>query len=164
MILSLLIVALLTAVYALALASLAPLDLLTGALLGGGLLVASRAVTVPRGRLPVGTLLRRIGAFVPFTFAVVRDVVVSTWRVALIVLGVRPLRAPGIVKVPIGGRSPVGVAVSSLVETLSPGSVLIDIDWEDRIMHIHVIDASDPDKVRRQMQSFYDRYQRHVFP
>jgi multisubunit Na+/H+ antiporter MnhE subunit len=164
MILSLLIVALLTAVYALALASLAPLDLLTGALLGGGLLVASRAVTVPRGRLPVGTVLRRIGAFVPFTFAVVRDVVVSTWRVALIVLGVRPLRAPGIVKVPIGGRSPVGVAVSSLVETLSPGSVLIDIDWEDRIMYIHVIDASDPDKVRRQMQSFYDRYQRHVFP
>jgi len=164
MILSLLIVALLTAVYALALASLAPLDLLTGALLGGGLLVASRAVTVPRGRFPVGTVLRRIGAFVPFTFAVVRDVVVSTWRVALIVLGVRPLRAPGIVKVPIGGRSPVGVAVSSLVETLSPGSVLIDIDWEDRIMYIHVIDASDPDKKRRQMQSFYDRYQRHVFP
>ncbi len=164
MIVSLLIVALLTAVYALALTSVAPLDLLSGAVLGGGLLVLSRAVTVPDGQLGVGTVLRRMLAFVPFTLAIVRDVVADTGRVALIVLGLRPLRAPGIVKVPIGDRSPTGVVVSSLVETLSPGSVLIDIDWEERALYFHVIDASDPDKVRHQVQTFYERYQRHVFP
>jgi multicomponent Na+:H+ antiporter subunit E len=159
-----LLVALLTAVYALVLASVAPLDLLTGALLGGGLLLLSRFVTVPASSLGVGALLGRILAFVPFAFAVVGDIIAGTWRVALIVLGLRPLRAPGIVKVPIGNRSPLGVAVSSLVETLSPGSVLIDVDWDERAMYLHVIDASDPDHVRHQMQEFYERYQRHVFP
>ena len=164
MMLSLLIVALLTAVYALALTSVAPLDLLSGAVLGGGLLVLSRAVTVPDGKLGVWTVLRRMLAFVPFAFAVVRDVYTGTWRVALIVLGLQPLRAPGIVRVPIGDRSPTGVAVSSLVETLSPGSVLIDVDWEERVLYLHVIDATHPDKVREQMHTFYERYQRHVFP
>lgn len=163
MTLPLLLVVLLTAVYALTLGSVAPLDLLTGALLGGGLLLLSRSVTVPTS-LGAGVVLGRILAFVPFTCAVVRDIIVSTWRVSLIVLGLRPLRAPGIVRVPIGNRSPAGVTVSSLVETLSPGSVLIDVDWEERAMYIHVIDASDPDHIRHRMQEFYERYQRRVFP
>jgi hypothetical protein len=31
-------------------------------------------------------------------------------------------------------------------------------------MLLHVIDASDPDEVRRRHQVFYDRFQRKVFP
>jgi multisubunit Na+/H+ antiporter MnhE subunit len=48
--------------------------------------------------------------------------------------------------------------------TLSPGSVLVDIDWQRRDMLLHVIDASDPDAVRADLERFYDRYQRRVFP
>ncbi len=95
---------------------------------------------------------------------VVRDIIVGTWQVALVVLGLRPLQAPGIVKVPIGSRSPLGVTVSSLVESLSPGSILIDVDWDERLMYFHVIDASTPDRVRAKVQRFYERYQRRVFP
>jgi multisubunit Na+/H+ antiporter MnhE subunit len=111
-----------------------------------------------------GVLLRRLIAFPLFALAVVRDIVVGTWQVAVVVLGLRPLRHPGIVAVPIGERSRLGVAVSALATTLSPGSFLVDVDWQERVMLIHVLDATDPDAIRDGLARFYRRYQRHVFP
>jgi len=66
--------------------------------------------------------------------------------------------------VPLGERTLGGVAVSALAVSLSPGSSLIAIDWEQRIMLLHLLDAADPDAARAELQQFYDRYQRAVFP
>jgi multicomponent K+:H+ antiporter subunit E/multicomponent Na+:H+ antiporter subunit E len=46
----------------------------------------------------------------------------------------------------------------------SPGEFLVDVDWIERVMLIHVLDASDPEEVRRDHQRFYVRFQRAVFP
>jgi multicomponent K+:H+ antiporter subunit E/multicomponent Na+:H+ antiporter subunit E len=110
---------------------------------------------------PLGT---RLLWFPVFAAAVVVDVVQGTFDVALRVLSVRRLEAPGVVRVPIGERSDRGAAVAGLASSLSPGSVLVDIDWERRDLLFHVIDASDPDALRARQQRFYDRYQRRVFP
>ena len=65
---------------------------------------------------------------------------------------------------PIGERSELGVAVTGLLIGLSPGSLLLDVDSERQAMLFHVIDARDPDAVRAQIDHFYQRYQRRVFP
>lgn len=154
----------LAAVYALTLASADPVDLATGVLLGAVL------ATVLRARLrlePEGARVRpasRVARFPLFAAAVLAEAAGGTWDVALRVLGLRDVDRPGVVRVPIGDRSERGVAVSALAATLSPGSVLIDVDWARGDMLMHVIDASDPDAVRDRMQRFYDRYQRRVFP
>lgn len=96
--------------------------------------------------------------------AVLIDVLVGTWDVGLRVLHLRPLDAPGIVLVPIGDRSPLGVAVTGLLVGLSPGSVLLDVDREGGVMLFHVIDATDPDGVRARIERSYQRYQRKVWP
>jgi multisubunit Na+/H+ antiporter MnhE subunit len=92
------------------------------------------------------------------------DITTGTWEVALVTLHLRPLVKPGIVAVPIENRTPLGVAVSALATTLSPGTFLVDVDWEKRVMLIHAIDASDPDVVREALQHMYRRYQSKVFP
>jgi multisubunit Na+/H+ antiporter MnhE subunit len=92
------------------------------------------------------------------------DITCGTWLVFLFVSGIRKLEHPGIVLVPIGERTPTGVAVSALISTLSPGTVMMEIDFAQGVMLIHAIDASDPDQIRADHQEFYDRYQRHVFP
>ena len=155
--------ALLTLVYALVLASFQPWDLAIGAALSGAtLLLFRRAIfTGP----PAGPgLLRRIAAFVPFTGAILRDIAIGAWQVILVVLHLRPLVRPGIVAVPIGDRTPVGVAVTALATGLSPGTYLVDVDRRRGVLLLHVLDARDPDAVRAAQQRFYDRYQRHVFP
>jgi multicomponent Na+:H+ antiporter subunit E len=150
--------------YCLTLASADPVDLATGAVVGGTLaaLLGRRLRLGPGGTAP--PLPTRVLWFGPFAAAVVADVLQGTWDVALRVLHLRPLERPGVVRVPIGARSERGVAVSALATTLSPGSVLVDVDWERRDLLVHVIDASDPDAVRARLARFYDRYQRRVFP
>lgn len=158
------IVPLLTLIYALALESFKLWDLAIGALIAAALLAATwRQLFAEHQDVP-GGVLRRAVAFVPFALAVLRDIVVGTWQVALVSLRLRPLPQVGIVAVPIGERTPLGVAVSGLVTTLSPGSVLVEVDEERGVMLYHVLDASDPEAVRAQQRAFYERYQRHVFP
>ena len=154
----------LLAVYLLVLASLDLWDIAFGALAGTALLVAARGFVFGGRPAPLPAFGSRLLAFFPFAAAVLGDVLRGTFTVALVVLHLRPLRQPGIVAVPIAERSPLGVAVSALVTTLSPGAFLVDVDWAARSMLIHVLDASDPDIVREEHQSFYRRYQRHVFP
>ncbi len=155
-------VVLLTGVYAMVLASLHPLDLLFGAVVSGALVYASRLFVFGGRPDPLPGLIRRWVAFFPFAGAVVQDVVAGTWEVALVTLHLRPLASPGIVKVPVGERTPTGVAVTALVMTLSPGAFLIEANEE--FMLIHLIDARDPNAFRQECEDFYQRYQRKVFP
>ncbi len=151
-------------IYVLVLASTDPWDVAFGALVGTALLLGTRDFVFSGGAVPIPNLALRTLAFLPFTAATVWDILRGTWTVALVVLHVRPLRRPGIVAIPIGKRTPLGVAATSVVTTLSPGSFLVDVDEADRMMLMHVLDASDPDAVREEYEAFYWRYQRHVFP
>lgn len=160
----LLALALLTLVYALVLDSFHPLDLAAGALIGAAVLAGFRRFLLASPGLPAGELARRTVRLVPLALATVREISVGTWEVALVVLGLRPLRSPGIVVIPFEDRTPTGVSVTAMIATLSPGEFLVEIDWERREILMHVIDASDPDAVRAHHRRFYRRYQRPVFP
>ena len=155
---------LLTLVYALVLASFHPWDLALGALLSGVLLFSFRRFVFDGKPAPLPGLLGRVLAFWPFAFAVFRDTLAGTLRVTRVTLRRRTLEKSGIVAVPIGDRSTIGVAVSALVATISPGEFLVDIDWDRGVMLVHTMDASDPEEVRRSHELFYRRYQRKVFP
>ena len=152
-------------VYGLALPSFAPWDLAIGlavsvAVLGG----ASRLLFPGAKGSDPPPLWRRVAGFPLLSLAVAREVAAGTWQVALVVLRLRPLRTPGIVAVPVGERTPAGVAATALAVTLSPGEVFVDLDEEQGAMLVHVLDASDPEAVRRRYDAFYRRYQRRVFP
>ena len=157
----------LTLVYALALASFHPWDLLIGASLSAALLFTSRGFVFGTAPRPAGrglTLLGRAVAFVPFALAVFREIVVGNWEVTLVTLQLRPLVRPGIVAVPLGDRSPTGVAVWAVVTGLPPGSFFVDVDRERGVVLIHVLDARDPEAFRQRQEDFYRRYQSKVFP
>lgn len=160
----LLAVAILAAVYMLTLASANPWDIGAGVLVGAAIAIGLRRFLFAGEPLPAGELASRALHLPPYALAVGWEVIRGTWQVALIVAGAQPLRQPGIVAVPIGERSPTGVAVSVMAITLSPGELYVDTDEVQGTMLIHVLDASDPDEVRDRFQRFYDRYQRKVFP
>jgi multisubunit Na+/H+ antiporter MnhE subunit len=157
-------VALLTVVYLLVLASRDWQDAVVGAALAIPVLAVTHRFRqtdrVSQRQLTIGTMI----AFFPFVFAVLVDIVKGSIEVAVCISGIKPIGKPGVVRVPYGERTPLGVVVSSILLTLAPGSVLIDLDDERREMIIHAIDASDPDAVIAGIQQFYERHQRRVFP
>lgn len=154
----------LTLTYALTLASFHPLDLVVGAGLSLVLLAGLRTAPVVVDVSPGHGFGRRLLGFPVFVAALLFDVAAGTWDVALRVAHLRALERPGIVVIPMQERTALGVAVSALAMTLSPGSVFVDLDWRRRIMLLHVIDASNPAAVRAHHRHFYERYQRPVFP
>ncbi|CAN5745834.1 Na+/H+ antiporter subunit E [soil metagenome] len=154
---------LLTLAYLLVLGSFAPWDIVMGVAVSATLIYGTRRL-VFREKPSSSNLFSRFVYFWPFVVAEVWNILTGTWNVALITLHLRPLVSPGIVAVPIGERTPTGVAVSAQCTTLSPGTFLVDVDWERRVMLIHALDAGDPDEVRRDHQEFYEKWQKKVFP
>ena len=166
---------LLTLTYAFVLASFDPWDLMAGAALAAALLVvfgnsvfggptASGESASDRDRVRGPGLLGRVAAFGPLAAAAAWTIIEGTWEVTLVTLHLRKLDRPGIVAVPVGERTPTGVAVSALITTLSPGTFLVDVDEERGVMLIHTINAGEPEVVREAHQEFYRHYQRKVFP
>lgn len=145
----------LTLLYALTLASFAPQDLLMGMLLSIGFVWIYRRTLFP-GKLPDGPYVLHILAFAPkFLVMLVWDIIRGTWQVTTFVIGLKALDHPGIVTIPLGNHSRAGTGIVGLFVTLSPGSFLVDIDWEGRVMLVHVIDASDPDATREDAEKYY---------
>lgn len=156
----------LAAIYALMLASLDPVDLVTGALLAFLVLTGLRHFRAPGRREGLGplALARRLARLPAFAAVVALDTVGGTWQVALVVVGLRPLDRAGTVEIPFDGRTPTGAVVSGLAATVSPGELLLDIDEERELILMHVLDARDPDAVREKYRRRYERWQRKVAP
>lgn len=178
-------VAALTAVYCLALGRAYLADVLTGAVAAAALVHAFRAhvLSTPepwrrpqdlmRGLRHAGARLRAAPWFV---LVVLVDITRSTWSMTGLVLGLRRVKGPGLVEVPIGDRSPTGVVVTAVVSTLAPGSVLVEIvvpgatssrasdGREPGSMLFHIASLESASQVRDEYERRYRDAQRKVFP
>ena len=155
----------LTLIYSMFQLSAHPWDLAAGASISAGVvLLFRRHLFIQSKRQSARGVGKRLTALLRFVWFVYVDVIDGLWLVLVIMLGMRPLVRSGIVAIPIGERTKSGVTVTAWAMTLSPGSVLIDVDWERQVMLFHFIDVTEPEKLREKIQSFYQRYQRPVFP
>lgn len=151
---------LLAIVWLLALGEVSWGDLAVGLILSAGLLWLLGYHRSDRSPERLGS---RVLRFWPFLLAAGHRVIAGAWDVTAIVLGWRPA-TPGYVEVPIGARTLNGIVVTSWLTTLIPGSAFVNLDDERGVMLFHVLDATDPEVFRSELDQFYERYQRHVFP
>lgn len=150
-----LIVSLFTAIYLLMLASFAWEDIVMGLVLAITLLAIFRHVIL-RESLPSNRNTVRVMIAAPrYLRMMVRDILVGTWTVIDVVIGRRKHAHPSIIKVSIGEHSETAVGVAGLCLTLSPGSFLLDVDWNERVMLIHVIDATNWEKTHDDMLEYF---------
>jgi multisubunit Na+/H+ antiporter MnhE subunit len=157
-------VVMLTTIYLLALASVAPWDVVIGVILGGLVVATFHQFVFSGPAQPPGEIARRAIRFPAFAWATILDIVRGTVTMIRVVLSPDPARDIGFVKIPIGERSETGLAISGIANTLSPGTVMVDVDRAAGTWTMHSIDASDEDAVRESVEAFYDRHQRQVWP
>jgi multicomponent Na+:H+ antiporter subunit E len=128
--------------------------------LSGFLMYIFRRQITPKPLPPTGLALRLALTFPILVWYVFIDVLKGTYKIVMITLGLQPLAKPGIVKIPIGLHSQYGVGPVGFFVTLSPGSFLVDIDWDERVMLVHYVDASDPDAHRADAERYYRLWER----
>jgi len=156
--------AILTGIYALALASADPWDLALGAALGLCVALTFRGFVLAGAALPARDVARRLVGLPALLMATLAEVARGTVAVARAVLVPARARHAGFVVLPVLEETETGVAMTGLLTTLSPGSVLIDVDPRAQTRTMHVLDASSPDETAEQVRRFYERFQRPVWP
>ena len=147
----------LAGIYLLFLTSLAPGDVLTGALLGLAVALALRPRSAPA---PKPRPADRLAAAMVTMLATADEMIRGSWRTARFCLG-RP-SAPGFVEIPRGDRSHRGVALWGLLTGEAPDEIVVDV--EDEILVVHLLDAGDPDAVRERHRRAHERNLRKVAP
>lgn len=153
---------LLVATYLLVVGSFTAWDVALAVLVSVALVVSSRDLVLPaEPRKPA--LPGRILRFPAFLAAVTVSVIQGIWNVARLVAGSRAFR-PGVLIVRLPDATPTGLVVFGLVQTLAPGSVLLEASEARCELTFYVIGHAAPDELRAEFLRFYRRWQRPVFP
>lgn len=87
----------------------------------------------------------------------VYELVLSAWRVAVLVLSPRMDLKPGIFAYPLRVDRDFEITLLANLITLTPGTLSVDVSDDRRILYVHAIDASDPDATRRDIAEGFER-------
>lgn len=136
--------------------SLAPVHLLSAALIG---------LIVPRllhEALPPAPRIRAIPAL-RLMGVVLWDIVLSNITVARLVLGRMDRPQPAWVPVPLDLQHPTAIALFASIITTTPGTVSCTVDEQGRRIWVHALDCSDPTQAAADMKARYETPLRDIF-
>jgi multisubunit Na+/H+ antiporter MnhE subunit len=87
-----------------------------------------------------------------FLFIYLREVLLSTWRLARLVLTPRLNLKPSFVEVPLDLEGEMPCFLLACLISMTPGSMSVGINPERRVMIVHLLDAPDPDAAIREIK------------
>jgi multicomponent Na+:H+ antiporter subunit E len=96
---------------------------------------------------------RVISLFLLFIY----ELVLSAWRVAVIVLSPRMDLKPGIIAYPLKVDRDFEITILANLITLTPGTLSVDVSDDRRILYVHAMDASDPEATKRDIAEGFER-------
>lgn len=107
----------------------------------------------------------RMGRMISYSLIVMWDIIVANIQVAWIVLTVPNAKLkPAWIVVPLELRQPEAITVLAGTITLTPGTVSADLSDEGHSLLVHVLHTDDPDAVRDEIKSRYERRLKEIFP
>ncbi|MGR3321781.1 MAG: Na+/H+ antiporter subunit E [Pseudooceanicola sp.] len=106
----------------------------------------------------------RLGKMFFYTLMVMWDILVANLQVAWIVLTVPNARLkPAWIVVPLKLKQPEAITILAGTITLTPGTVSADLSNEGHSLLVHVLHTDDPDAVRDDIKSRYERRLLEIF-
>lgn len=91
------------------------------------------------------------------------ELVLSAWRVAVLVLSPKLDVKPGIFKFPLSIDSDMQITLLANMITLTPGTLSVDVSDDKKYIYVHAIDASDPDAARRDIAEGFEAKIKEAF-
>ncbi len=87
----------------------------------------------------------------------------ANWQVAKIVLNPALPLAPRIMRYDVNGMTPVQIATLVNSITLTPGTLVVDIDIDGKRLYIHALNAPDREAAEREIDELRTRLLKEVF-
>lgn len=127
----------------------------------GGIGFALLALAGLRGRRS----LKRLGRILALGWLFIRELVVSSWRVTLLVLSPRLKHKlhPAIVAVPLSVRSDAEITLLANLITLTPGTLSMDVSEDRAWLYIHVLTLEDREALIADIAQGFEKRISEVF-
>jgi multicomponent Na+:H+ antiporter subunit E len=128
-----------------------PGNLAVGFLLGYFILFTARRVVGP------STYFEKVPQALSFGLYFLRELVVANLRVAADVLQPYGRLQPRIIAVPLDAHTHLEVTVLANLIALTPGTIVLDVSTDRRMMYVHAMHAPDADQARREIKDGLER-------
>jgi len=85
------------------------------------------------------------------------ELLLSNLRVARDIVAPRARRRSGFVAIPLDAETDAEITLLSILVTLTPGEVTLDVSDDRKVMYVHAMYVEDPDEVRRAVKEGFER-------
>lgn len=99
----------------------------------------------------------RIGALLLLILLFFKELVLSAWRVARLIVSPRMDVQPGIFSYPLKVDRDFEITLLANLITLTPGTLSVDVSPDRRFLFVHAIDCSDIAQARRDIETGFER-------
>jgi len=100
---------------------------------------------------------RKSMQIIRFVLVFIRELLVSSWRVAIDVVKPLPLMRPGVVGIPLDAETDLEITMLANVISLTPGTLSLDVSEDRKTLYIHAMYVINPDDLRREIKERLER-------
>jgi multicomponent Na+:H+ antiporter subunit E len=100
---------------------------------------------------------KRVRLVILFSLFYLRELIVANVRVAYSVIVPRNLLKPGVIAVPLDAKSDSEITLLSVLVTLTPGTLSIDVSADRRFLYVHTLFIDDLEEARRSIKTGIER-------
>lgn len=127
------------------------INLIFGFILGMGALYLIRE--------QVGSLgyFQRAGRVLSLAWLFFYELVLSAWKVAVMVMSPDMKLKPGIFAYPLKVDRDFEITLLANLITLTPGTLSVDVAEDRSVLYVHALDCSDPDSTRAAIAEGFER-------
>lgn len=95
--------------------------------------------------------------FVRFALFFAKELMVSSYRVALDVVKPLPLMRPGVVGIPLDAETDLEITMLANLISLTPGTLSLDVSKDRKTLYIHAMYVVNPDELRAEIKDGMER-------
>lgn len=128
-----------------------------------GIIIGAACIAMVRERPSVAIRPARLGTIAVLFLVFLREIVLSAWRVAKLVLRPRLDISPVILAYPLSVTSDFEIMLLANMITLTPGTLSVDVSADRRALYIHAIDSTNDAETIADIERVFERRIREAF-
>lgn len=92
-----------------------------------------------------------------FLLYFLKELIVSSLRVAFDIVTPTHYNRPGVIAVPLAARTDLEITLLANLISLTPGTLSLDLSADRKTLYIHAMFVDDPDTLRREIKTGIER-------
>ncbi|MCJ8323092.1 MAG: Na+/H+ antiporter subunit E [Rhizobiales bacterium] len=121
------------------------------------------AIWLVREQLGAPLYFRKSRKIIALTLLFIYELVLSTIKVAILVIKPKLDFAPGIIAFPLTAKSDIEITLLANLITLTPGTLSVDVSDDKKTLYVHAIDATDPEAMIADIANGFEKKVMEVF-